>query len=343
MSCIVITGAGGLIGSACVEYFHDKYDRVIGIDNNSRAQFFGADGSVVQTIVRNSKFKNYIHYGESICSNFHMDKLFAQHGKSIAAVIHCAAQPSHDKAASIAQLDFQVNAVGTSNVLESTRRFAPEATFVFTSTNKVYGDAPNHLPLVELEKRFDYADARYENGIDESMSIDQCLHSLFGASKVAADILVQEYGRYFGMRTGVFRGGCLTGANHASVPLHGFLSYIVKAAKTGTKYTVHGYKAKQVRDQIHSFDVASAFEHFIANPRPGEVYNLGGEKSNAASILEIIDILSEKGLTLDWEYSDTNRIGDHICYYTDMAKFRQHFPKWEKKYALDMIIEEMLA
>jgi len=258
-----------------------------------------------------------------------------------AVIVHTAAQPSHDRAAAIPFDDFDTNAVGTLNLLEATRRHAPEAVFVFMSTNKVYGDAPNRIALNELPTRWDYADPAYAEGIPETFSIDQSLHSLFGASKVAADVLCQEYGRYFGMKTGVFRGGCLTGVNHSGAELHGFLAYFFKAAALKRSYTIFGYKAKQVRDQIHSHDVVRAFEAFIENPRPGEVYNLGGGKPNSVSILETIDRVGQLlGTKVETTYSDAARIGDHICYYSDLAKMRAHFPGWDITRSLDDIFEE---
>jgi CDP-paratose 2-epimerase len=259
------------------------------------------------------------------------------------AVIHCAAQPSHDLAKSRPFDDFEVNATGTLNLLEAARQKCPEAPFVFMSTNKVYGDAPNELPLVELPKRWDYADEKLYQGIDETMRIDQSKHSLFGASKAAADIMVQEYGRYFGMPTVCFRGGCLTGPNHSGVELHGFLSFLVKTALRGKTFTIFGYKGKQVRDQIHSVDVVRAFEAFIAAPRAGEVYNLGGGRDSNASILECFDMIeSESGRPVSWKYDEKNREGDHICYISDMQKFRAHYPRWSLTRKVPDIVAEMV-
>jgi CDP-paratose 2-epimerase len=257
------------------------------------------------------------------------------------AIIHCAAQPSHDLAARMPFEDFDTNAVGTHNLLEATRRGAPEAVFVFMSTNKVYGDGPNRIALTEHDTRWDFADPMYANGIAESFSIDQSLHSLFGASKVAADVMCQEYGRYFGLRTGVFRGGCLTGVNHAAAELHGYLAYIFKAATEQRPYTIYGYKGKQVRDQIHSADVVRAFDLFIAKPRPGEVYNLGGGKANSVSILESIDRIGQLlGKRLNYTYSEVNRVGDHVCYYSDLHKLQSHYPDFEITRSIDSIFEE---
>lgn len=259
-------------------------------------------------------------------------------------VIHCAAQPSHDLAATRPLVDFDVNAVGTINLLEATHQLTPEAVFTFMSTNKVYGDAPNDLPLVEFETRYDYADSRHYNGIDETLSIDGCLHSVFGASKVAADVMAQEYGRYFGLRTGVFRGGCLTGPSHSGVALHGFLNYLVRVAKAGENYAIIGYKGKQVRDQIHSYDVIQALWTFAQDPRSGEVYNIGGGRENSASVLECIGAVeSLTGRKLSTRYDDRARKGDHICYISDMAKFRTHYPTWQLTRRLGAILAELVA
>jgi CDP-paratose 2-epimerase len=254
---------------------------------------------------------------------------------------HAAAQPSHDKAASIPYEDFDVNAGGTLNLLAAAREFVPESPFCFMSTNKVYGDRPNTVPLVETATRWEYADGR--DGIDEQMSIDQCLHSLFGASKAAADILCQEYGRYFKMPIGIFRGGCLTGPDHAGVELHGYLNYIIRCAVLGTPYTINGYKGKQVRDQIHAYDVARLFLEFYRSPRCGEVYNMGGGRANSLSILETIELLKERGFPLNASYAETNRVGDHICYISDLSKLKEHFPGWRLEYGLTRIVDEMVA
>jgi CDP-paratose 2-epimerase len=258
-------------------------------------------------------------------------------------IVHAAAQPSHDLAARRPIDDFEVNAVGTLNLLESSRKHCPEAVFIQVSTNKVYGDAPNRIPLNELETRWDYSDPAFEQGIPEDFPIDQSLHSVFGASKLAADILAQEYGRYFGLKTGIFRGGCMTGPYHAGVELHGFLNYLVLVALRQGPYTVYGYKGKQVRDQIHSQDVVRAFWHFAQNPRPGEVYNLGGGKDNAASLVECVEAVHRlTGKRPQLTYTDQHRVGDHICYYSDIAKLRSHFPGWELRYSLEDILQEMV-
>ncbi|MEX2293817.1 MAG: NAD-dependent epimerase/dehydratase family protein [Acidimicrobiales bacterium] len=341
---VLVTGSAGLIGSEAVEYFDGLDFDVHGLDNNMRADFFGPGGDTTWNRQRlEAVCRRYTHHDVDIRDRAAVDHLFQRHRYDL--VIHAAAQPSHDLAASRPFDDFDVNATGTLNLLEACRLHAPDAVFITVSTNKVYGDSPNRVPLVELETRWDYADPAMDQGIDETMSIDRCLHSLFGASKVAADVLTQEYGRYFGLRTGTFRGGCLTGPRHSGVELHGFLSYLVHTALREGPYTIFGYKGKQVRDQIHSADVIDAFWAFAQSPRPGEVYNLGGGKANAASLLECVELIAtasggkRPGLT----YNDTNRVGDHICYYTDMTRFRSHFPAWEQRYSLDAIVEEMVA
>jgi CDP-paratose 2-epimerase len=337
---ILVTGSSGLIGSEAVLYFAERGNRVFGIDNNLRRQFFGEDGDT--TWVRKwleERVPGFIHREVDIRERAAV--LAAIEEIRPEAVIHCAAQPSHDLAARMPFEDFDTNAVGTLNLLEAVRRYAPEAPFVFMSTNKVYGDAPNRIPLVELPKRWDYAGAEWQHGIPESFSIDQSLHSLFGASKTAADVLCQEYGRYFGMKTCVFRGGCLTGVRHSSAELHGFLAYFFKALREGRHYTIFGYKGKQVRDQIHSNDVVRAMDAFIQAPRPGEVYNLGGGKGNSVSILECIDRVEQlTGKKLDYTYSDKSRIGDHICYYSDLRKLKAHYPSWNITHSIDDIFDE---
>lgn len=339
---ILVTGSSGLIGSSAVERFDRAGHEVTGVDNNMRATFFGPAGDTRQNLARlQASTRRFVHHDLDIRDRRAMAELVAAH--RFGAVIHCAAQPSHDRAAAIPVDDFEVNALGTLHLLEAVRKHSPEAAFVHLSTNKVYGDAPNELDLIELPTRWDYADPAQEDGIDETMRIDQSLHSLFGASKVAADVLAQEYGRYFGINVGVFRGGCLTGPRHAGVELHGFLSHLAKVAARDGTYCVFGYKAKQVRDQIHSDDVISAFEHFIDDPRPGEVYNIGGERRSSASILECFDLIGERlGRPVRWEYVDEARRGDHICYITDMAKFRSHYPAWSPQHSLDAIVHQVL-
>jgi CDP-paratose 2-epimerase len=313
---------------------------VYGIDNNLRRFFFGEDGDTTWVLERlKAQVQGFVHRNDDIRDRAAVLAAIEEIHPDV--IIHCAAQPSHDLAAKLPFEDFDTNAVGTLNLLEATRRHAPEAAFVFMSTNKVYGDAPNRIPLKELATRWDYDDPAYAEGIPETFSIDNSLHSLFGASKVAADVLCQEYGRYFGMKTGIFRGGCLTGVNHSGAELHGFLAYFFKAAAQKRTYTIFGYKAKQVRDQIHSHDVVRAFEAFIENPRPGEVYNLGGGKANSVSMLETIERVEELlGMKVQTTYSDQARIGDHICYYSDLAKMRSHFPAWDITRSLDDIFEE---
>jgi len=331
-----------LIGSEAVRYF-DKLDcEVHGVDNNNRRVFFGPNGDVTwNTDKLKSESKNFHHHDMDICDQSAVDALFAKH--KFDAIIHCAAQPSHDKAASIPLLDFNVNAVGTLNLLEATRTHCIKSPFAHMSTNKVYGDGPNFIELEELETRWDYADPAYANGIAETFSVDQCTHSLFGASKLSGDILVQEYGRYFGMSTCCLRGGCLTGPSHSGVELHGYLSYIIKCALEGKQYTIFGYKGKQVRDNIHSLDVARFIDQFIQNPRSGEVYNIGGGKDNSVSILETIDIIADvSGKQLNYEYSDVNRIGDHICYYSDLTKMKEHYPDWDIRISARECIEEIV-
>jgi CDP-paratose 2-epimerase len=345
MAVVVVTGAAGLIGSESVRFFADKGLDVVGIDNDMRRYFFGDDGS---TAWRRSRLerdvKSYRHVDADIRDESAMDRTFAQHGRSIAVVIHAAAQPSHDWAAREPVTDFTVNANGTLTLLEMTRRHCPDAAFIFTSTNKVYGDTPNRLPLVERDTRWAVDDSHpfAAHGIDETMSIDATLHSLFGASKVAADILVQEYGRYFGMKTVCFRGGCLTGPGHSGAELHGFLSYLVKCAVSGRPYTVFGYKGKQVRDNIHSADLVNAFWHFYQSPRAAEVYNIGGGPASNCSMLEAIAMVEKlSGRRLEWSYREANRSGDHIWWVSDIRKFRTHYPAWDLSYTIEGIIEEI--
>jgi CDP-paratose 2-epimerase len=336
----VISGSGGLIGSECTRLLCEQGWQVIGLDNDMRAQFFGEKGTtvpVVQELIEHWP-SSYEHRAIDIRDRQAVRDLFDSVRPDF--VIHTAAQPSHDRAAAIPYDDFDVNAVGTLNLLVAARDYCPESPFCFTSTNKVYGDRPNYLPLVELEKRYDFADGL--DGIDESMSIDNCLHSIFGASKVAADIMCQEFGRYFNMPVGVFRGGCLTGPMHAAVELHGYLAYIVHCAVTGKPYTIYGYGGKQVRDQIHSRDVARLFLHFHKNPRAGEVYNLGGGRQNSISVLETIDVLADMGHTLRYDYQEQNRRGDHICYISDLTKLRSHYPAWSLEYNLQRILGEIV-
>ena len=318
-----------MIGSEVCAHFANKGVVVHGVDNNQRAAFFGEAGD---TRWNQRRLQDTL-------STFHHHEVDVRDREGVldlirtlrpGAIVHAAAQPSHDRAASIPFEDFDTNAVGTMNVLEAARRFCPESPLVHMSTNKVYGDRPNTIALVELETRWDYADPTYAHGIPENLSIDDSTHSLFGASKVAADVMVQEYGRYFGMPTCCLRGGCLTGPNHSGVALHGFLSYLVKCNLEQQEYTVFGYKGKQVRDNIHSYDVARFVEEFIKAPRVAEVYNIGGGKANTCSILEAFAMISDiSGQKMKYKYSETNRIGDHICYYSDLTKMRSHYPAWD--------------
>jgi CDP-paratose 2-epimerase len=341
---VLVTGSAGLIGSEAVEFFDRLGFAVDGVDNNMRADFFGPTGDTTWNRQRlEATCRRYTHRNLDIRDREGVDALVRTERYEL--VIHAAAQPSHDLAASRPFDDFDVNAVGTLNLLEACRRHAPDAVFILVSTNKVYGDNPNRLPLVELGTRWDFADPEMRRGIDETMSIEGCLHSLFGASKVAADVLTQEYGRYFGLRTASFRGGCLTGPHHSGVELHGFLSYLVHTALREADYTIYGYKGKQVRDQIHSADVVGAFWAFAQDPRPGEVYNLGGGPANAASLLECVELIADAsgGCRPRLAYTDEARRGDHICYYTDMSRFREHFPRWELHHDLGSIVDEMVA
>jgi len=339
----LVTGSSGLIGSEAVTFFDNMGFKITGVDNNMRADFFGPKGDTTWNRDRLIETcKNFTHHTLDIRDRQATSDLFKRGHYDL--IIHAAAQPSHDLAASRPFDDFDVNAVGTLNLLEACRQNTPDAVFIFMSTNKVYGDGPNHVPLKELDTRYDYDDAAYEHGIAEDFSIDHCVHSVFGASKVAADVMTQEYGKYFGMKTGTFRGGCLTGPQHSGVELHGFLNYLALVALREGDYTIFGYKGKQVRDQIHCHDVINAFWHFAQNPRPGEVYNLGGGKANAASLLESVDLIADAagGKRPNLIYSDQNRTGDHICYYSDLRKLMTHFPDWKLTYNLEQIVEEMV-
>lgn len=345
MSIAIVTGAAGLIGSEAARHFANKGMKVIGIDNDMRARFFGQDASThwQRERLQNELGDSFEHVDGDIRDDTLIDNIFKDLGEDISLVIHSAAQPSHDWAAKDPKVDFSVNAVGTLNLLEATRHFAPEASFIFTSTNKVYGDSPNHLELVEKETRWELVENhKYSNGITEDFSIDHSTHSVFGASKVAADVMVQEYGRYFGLKTAAFRGGCLTGPNHSGTQLHGFLAYLMKCTVTGDPYTVFGYKGKQVRDNIHSEDLISAFDHFFQNPRSGEVYNIGGSRFSHCSMIEAIKICEEiAGRPLNHSYSDTNRIGDHMWWVSDVSKFESHYPEWSLKKNITDICTEI--
>jgi CDP-paratose 2-epimerase len=334
----LITGSGGLVGSACSRLLSMAGWEVVGIDNNLRQHFFGPQGSIEPTVkFLQESLVSYRHCALDLRDREVMRSLVRQERPDF--IVHAAAQPSHDKAAAIPYEDFDVNAVGTLNLLVAAREFCRNAPFCFISTNKVYGDRPNSLPLVEQATRYDYANGR--DGINESMSIDACLHSVFGVSKLAADVMCQEFGRYFQMPVGIFRGGCITGPQHAAVQLHGYLAYIVECAVSGREYTIFGYKGKQVRDQIHCGDVARLLMEFFRSPRCGEVYNLGGGRENSLSILETIDLLSAMGVPLKYRYDATNRVGDHICYITDLSKVHAHFPGWKIEHNLNQIISEI--
>ncbi len=344
MSAVLITGSAGLIGSEAARFFCQRGHTVIGIDNDMRSRFFGADASTQwqrNLLVRD--YPTYVHHDADIRDRSRIENIFREYNSDVDLVIHAAAQPSHDWAARDPHTDFTVNANGTLTLLEAARQFSPNAVFIFTSTNKVYGDRPNELPLIEQETRWEIDPTHtYHKGIDESMSIDSTKHSLFGASKVAADVLVQEYGRYFGMKTACFRGGCLTGPNHSGTELHGFLSYLMKCVMTETPYTVFGYKGKQVRDNIHSQDLVNAFDHFYRAPRTGEIYNIGGGRFCNCSMVEAIAYCEEiAGKELEWSYAETNRIGDHIWWISDIRKFSEHYPEWRLQYDLRAILQQI--
>jgi len=346
MDIAVVTGAAGLVGGESVRYFIDKGFTVTGIDNDMRKVLFGSEASTdwQRQKLQDTFDSKYIHYNVDIRNEQAVTAIFREYGSDIKIVIHAASQPSHDRAALDPQLDFTINANGTLVLLEATRNYCPNAVFIFTSTNKVYGDSPNSLPFVELEKRYELSETHpwYKNGIDETMSIDQSKHSLFGVSKLSGDVLAQEYGRYFGMKTGVFRGGCITGPGHSAAELHGFLAYLMKCALENKKYRIYGYKGKQVRDNIHCYDLVSMFWHFYNNPRPGEVYNAGGSRHSNCSALEAIEQCETlTGNKINYSYTDTHRIGDHIWYISDIGKFKHHYPEWSYKHTLGSIMQEL--
>ena len=341
---ILVTGSGGLIGSQTVKFYAEKGAEIVGIDNNMRQYFFGESASTkwnVEALKKNHS--QYTHFNVDIRNNEEIEDIFKKQGP-FDLIVHTAAQPSHDWAAKEPFTDFTINANGTLVLLENFRKHSHKGVFIFTSTNKVYGDTPNALPLVELETRYEIQEGhKFSKGIDETMSIDNSKHSLFGASKVAADVLVQEYGKYFGLYTAAFRGGCLTGPDHSGAELHGFLAYLAKCVVEGKKYMVFGYKGKQVRDNIHSWDLVNAFDHFYKNPRKGEVYNIGGARHSNISMIEAIKELEKlTGKKLDWEYVEENRSGDHIWYISDVSKFKNHYPNWEFKYDMNMILKEII-
>lgn len=346
MSAVIVTGSSGLIGSETAKFFHHQGFDVVGIDNNMRAYFFGQDASTQwNTEQLTSSLARFRHHAIDVRDASAVESVFQDYGRDIALVVHCAAQPSHDWAAREPVTDFTVNAMGTLVLLEATRKFSPDAVFILTSTNKVYGDTPNALPLVEMDRRWELDPAHpwSEHGIDESMSIDQTKHSIFGASKVAADVMVQEYGQYFGMRTGVFRGGCLTGPSHSGAELHGFLAYLVRCAVTARPYTIFGYKGKQVRDNIHSNDLVQCFWHFYQGPKPGAVYNMGGSRYSNCSMLEAIGLIAElSGYEVDYTLSDSARAGDHIWWISDVRRFQNDFPAWSYSFDLRATLAEMI-
>lgn len=341
MKKILVTGSSGLIGSEVCTFFSNNGYQVHGIDNNQREIFFGPAGNTRWNQERlTQSLPDFVHHEADIRDRQELLRIVAQIRPDV--IVHTAAQPSHDRAAEIPFDDFDTNATGTLNILESARRFCPEAPFIHMSTNKVYGDSPNAIRMKEHELRWDYSDPHYTNGIPESFSIDQSKHSLFGASKAAADLFVQEYGRYFGMPTCVLRGGCLTGPNHSGVEIHGFLSYLIKCNLEEKEYTIFGYKGKQVRDNIHSLDVVRFIWQFAQSPRSGEVYNIGGGKTNSCSILEAFALAeSITGKPMRYQYNDTHRIGDHICYYSDLNKAKTHYPKWSVTKSLQSIFSEI--
>ena len=343
----IITGSTGLIGSSTCEYYLNKKKPIIGIDNDLRKYFFGIHGSNKWKEKKLKKHKNYKHYSTDIRNKLKIFEIFKKYKKKIKAVIHTAAQPSHDWAAKEPFTDFDVNANGTLNLLEALRKYCPNASFVFTSTNKVYGDTPNFLPLEEKKLRYEIKKSHkfFKKGIDETMSIDHTTHSIFGASKTAADLLVQEYGRYFNLKTVTFRGGCLTGENHSGAQLHGFLSFLIKSIINNKNYSVFGYKGKQVRDNIHSSDVVSAFDEFIKRPlRGGKVYNLGGGRENSCSILEAIKMIEQiSGKKSKYKILNKNRIGDHIWWISDNSKFKKDYPRWKIRTKLKKSIEKMIS
>jgi CDP-paratose 2-epimerase len=338
---LVVTGSSGLIGSEVVAYFAEIGWRVYGIDNNMRRHFFGPSGDTRWSRDRLvAKYSNYVHYDLDVQDRALVQKIVKKFRPE--AIVHCAAQPSHDLAASRVFEDFDVNAGATLSLLEAAREFCPQSPFIHMSTNKVYGDAPNEIALIETETRWDYADPNYALGIPETFRIDQSKHSIFGASKVAADILVQEYGRYFGMPTCCLRGGCLTGPNHSGVELHGFLSFLVRCNVEGHNYKIYGYKGKQVRDNIHSYDVARFIERFINSPKTGEVYNIGGGRGNSVSVLEAFAAIEEiSGKRMIYEYVERHRSGDHICYISDLTKAQAHYPGWTITRNLRTILNEI--
>jgi CDP-paratose 2-epimerase len=343
MSIALITGSAGLVGSEASKHFARQGMDIVGVDNDMRSVFFGSEASTSRMARELAQtLPNYIHSAVDIRDQGEMFRIFQRYGSEIELVIHTASQPSHDWAAREPLTDFHINALGTLNLLEATRQYCPDAVFIFTSTNKVYGDSPNQLPLVELETRWEIDPSHhYSAGIDEGMSLDHSMHSIFGASKAAADLMVQEYGRYFGLRTACFRAGCITGPSHSGTQLHGFLAYLMKCCVTGTPYRVFGYKGKQVRDNIHSYDLIRAFDAFFENPRVGETYNIGGGRFSNCSMLEAIKMCERISSTrLGWTYVDESRMGDHIWWIGDVTRFRSHYPEWKQTYTIQDILSE---
>ncbi|MFQ5606144.1 MAG: NAD-dependent epimerase/dehydratase family protein [bacterium] len=339
---ILVTGSGGLVGSETVKFYARKRLAVFGIDNNMRRCFFGEAGDVSRNIARlQKKYLNYHHFNMDIRDRMQLETLFQQH--RFHRIVHCAAQPSHEKARELPLVDFEINALATMNLLEMTRKYAPEAAFVHISTNKVYGTSPNDVPLQELDTRWEYANPEDFDGITESCQIDQTTHSLFGASKLAADVTAQEYARYFGLKIGIFRAGCVAGPNQQGVELHGFLSFLIKSAISGVPFNIFGYKGKQVRDVLHSGDLVQAFEAFFNHPRSGEVYNIGGGRDNSVSILEAISLVEKiANLKIATEYHDRHRTGDHICYISNLKKFQTHFPEWNVTRSLNETVKQLV-
>jgi CDP-paratose 2-epimerase len=337
---ILITGSCGLIGSEAVKFFSRLGVKIHGIDNNSRALYFGPKASITDVLSSFNKLNQYYHNNIDIKNKNELKKIISRVKPD--AIIHCAGQPSHDKSAEMPFEDFEINALGTMNILDCAKELCPESPFVYTSTNKVYGDNPNRISLIELESRFDFKDSKYKDGIDETMSIDQCRHSPFGASKTSADLMVQEYGLYFGMPTVCFRCGCITGSAQKGVELHGFLNYLCNVANHKNTYKIYGYNGKQVRDNLHASDLILAVYEFIKNPKPGQVYNIGGGKENSCSIIEAIYKIKN---LIGFEVQTTElspRKGDHICYYTNNSKFKSDYPNWDVTKKIDEIIQEML-
>jgi len=345
MSIVIITGSTGLVGSESVNFFSDKGFDVIGIDNNLRQFFFGKDGSTKwlksRLLKRNKKFRNY---NIDIRNTSGLEKIFRKYNKNIKLILHCAAQPSHDYGKNFPIIDFNINATGTLNLLELTKKFCSDAPFIFMSTNKVYGDNPNKLSFTEKKTRWELKTSeKYYSGIDENFSIDNCTHSFFGVSKTYADLIVQEYGKNVGLKTVCFRSGCITGPNHSGAKLHGFLSYLVKLTLSKKKYSIIGYKGKQVRDNLHSYDLVNCFWHFFKKPRVGEIYNMGGGRYSNCSIIEALDIVENlTGLNINKQKIRTPRIGDHIWYISSLKKFKKHYPNWKQKYNTKKIIEELI-